>query len=67
MSNERVKVEKEFAVFVRGHYGHSDKEVTRVKAYSSDHAVFLCKSQGFQNVSNAVNIESNLYKRHHQA
>lgn len=60
---QRVKVEKEFAIIIRGTRGVPDFEATRVNAFSEDHAVFLGKKAGFRNIAQALNVEGRLYQR----
>jgi hypothetical protein len=59
----RVKVEKEFAIIIRGDRDVPDFEAGRVKAFSEDHAIHLGQKAGFRNIGQALNVEGRLYQR----
>lgn len=59
----KVKVEKEFAIIIRGCFDIADFEAIRKKAFSAEHAVFLAKKDGFNNIAQALNVDGPFYKR----
>jgi hypothetical protein len=66
MSTDRNLVEKSFVIMGRGRMGKPDYELTRVNAFSADHAVHLATKAGHRNIAQALNIDGPLYTRYHQ-